>query len=668
MRYRIDRLRALLRDLFHDLPKRVGLTIQYHGWRVFLVRVATFPLRFTPLGPRMAAARATNWARAREWYRSMGRPVAVVIPTYGDTKVAEDCVASIKGSTRSERVRIILSDDGSAPEHVARLRAIEGVELVESERNTGFAANCNRGIERAGDLDVVLLNSDVIAQPGWLELLQHAAYRSDDVGIVGPKLLYEDGTIQSAGSHRNIGAPEWFDHRYRFKPSDFGPANVPVDCMAMTGAALYLKRTTLDAIGVFDEAYGMAYEDVDLCLRSWEAGLRVVYSPQATMTHLESKTRGMEQGEREIASQAYFWERWGDWFDARQVRDEDGRVRVIYVTEDTGVGGGHRVIYEHLNGLAERGFAPELWSLSVRNSSGPDWFDLKVPVRLFPDYEDLVEALEPIEAIKVATWWNTGQAVWTASVRRGIAVYFVQDIETSYYPAQPEPQNAVMASYRHEFQYLTTSQWVGDQLRGLHLDPNQVGCGVDLTTFTQLGDTERLDDVLLAIGRTNPLKNFPLTVDGWQAVPDERRPRLWLFGIEPQVADELEGARYFTRPSDAEVNGLYNQATALVQTSKHEGFCLPLLEAMAAGCAVICTDSHGNRDFCHDGENCLLVDDNPQAVATAITRLFGDADLRAKLVAGGLRTAAEYDYPKKLDEVARFFESVSAREAGAAPA
>ena len=83
-----------------------------------------------------------------------------------------------------------------------------------------------------------------------------------------------------------------------------------------------------------------------------------------------------------------------------------------------------------------------------------------------------------------------------------------------------------------------------------------------------------------------------------------------MFGIEPELGPE-HGARYFERPSDERVNELFNQATVFVQTSRHEGFCLPLLEAMAAGTPVVSTDAHGNRDFCRDGENCLIADADP---------------------------------------------------------
>jgi glycosyltransferase involved in cell wall biosynthesis len=380
--------------------------------------------------------------------------------------------------------------------------------------------------------------------------------------------------------------------------------------------------------------------------------MQVVYDPRATLIHHESKTRGTDQGEREVESQRAFWERWGDWFDAREVRTPEGRLRIVYVTEDTGVGGGHRVVFEHLNGLAARGHECELYSLD----GPPDWFDLRVPVRRFEDYDELVDALADVDAIKVATWWNTAAPVWGASVRRGIPVYFVQDIETSYYPDNEPLRAAVINSYREDFRYLTTSTWVAERLRELGRSPTSVAPGVNLGTFRELGGP-REERTLLSLGRTNPLKNFDLTVDAWRSM-GEGRPELWLFGIEPELAEPL-GARYFTAPSDDEVNGLLNRATALVQTSRHEGFCLPLLEAMAAGAAVVCTDAHGNRDFCRDGENCLLADDDPESVRSALERVFGDAELRARLAEEGRRTAIAYDWERRIDELERFFESVA---------
>ena len=156
----------------------------------------------------------------------------------------------------------------------------------------------------------------------------------------------------------------------------------------------------------------MAFEDADWCLRCWQAGLRIVYQPYSELTHLESVTRGMEQGERELASKDLFWSRWGDFFDRRDVRTDDGKLRIVYVTWDTGVGGGHRDIFEHLNRLIERGHEAELWT---RRAGPPDWFDLRAPVRSFDSFDELAEALEPLKAIKVATWWATGPAVWLAS-------------------------------------------------------------------------------------------------------------------------------------------------------------------------------------------------------------------------------------------------------------
>jgi glycosyltransferase involved in cell wall biosynthesis len=236
-------------------------------------------------------------------------------------------------------------------------------------------------------------------------------------------------------------------------------------------------------------------------------------------------------------------------------------------------------------------------------------------------------------------------------------VYFVQDIETSYYANNPEVQYAVLASYRHEFHYMTISSWNQDRLRELGLDATLIPPGIDLDNFHPQPDIERRRDMILALGRSNPLKNLTLTLEAWRRLPPPR-PELCLFGIEPELADE-PGIRYVTVPSDAEVNELFNQATVFVQTSIHEGFCLPPLESMATGGAVVCTDAHGNRDFCRDGDNCLMPAADADQVSRAITRLLEDDELRARLGAAGQRTATEYAWERRIDELESFFNDVA---------
>ena len=640
------------------MPRRAWLTLKYLGPGQALLRVITFPLRPTPIGRWLGYGRSYGPERvkARRWYREHGRDVTIVIPTYGDPDVTIKCVRSLRRTTDKARTRILVCDDASPnADHRKRLARLRGAEVLQGDEQLGFARNANRGLRRAAG-DVVLLNSDVVAHRGWMETLQQAAYERDDIGMAAPKLLYPDGRIQSAGSHRNLGASEWFDHRYRFQEATYGPANVPAPVLAATGAALYVKRDTIERIGVLDDDYEMAFEDADWCLRCWQAGLQIVYQPYSELTHLESVTRGMEQGERELAAKDLFWSRWGDFFDRRDVRTDDGRLRVVYVTYDTSVGGGHRDIFEHLNRLVERGHEAELWT--TRNAGAPDWFDLRAPVRSFARYADLVHELEPLHAIKVATWWATAPHVWLASVRNGIPAFFVQDIETSYYPDRPEFAYRVVDSYRHEFRYMTISEWNRERLAEYGVQARLVPPGVNLDLFREYDDVQRRDDELLVVGRDNPLKNLPLTMAAYDLLGDDR-PNMRMFGVEPEVGERY-GIEYVDSPPDEGVARMFARATVLVQTSVHEGFCLPPLEAMAAGCAVVCTDAHGNRDFCRDGENCLMPESTPEAVAAAIRRLFEDRELRERLIAEGKRTAAAYAWDKRTDELEAALEAIAA--------
>jgi GT2 family glycosyltransferase/glycosyltransferase involved in cell wall biosynthesis len=639
-----------------NLPRRVYLTYRYKGLGGLVRQSLLFPLRLTGLDRVLGLGFGARHAGtvARRWYRYHGRPVTIVIPSYRDAELVARLVAGIRRTTDSDRVHVIVADDASGPAHLEALRRIEGIEVVAGETNGGFAVNINRGLRAAEPRhDVVLLNSDVEPLRDWLACLQHAVSDEAAPGIAGAKLLYPDNRIQYAGTIRNVRAPEWFDHRYRGKPADWGPADVAGPTLAATAACMYIRRDALDAVGLFDEAYGMGYEDVDYCLRAWAAGVEVAYVPSARLHHHESATRGMAMGERERRSQQVFWERWAAFFGPRPVLTDDGRLRVVYVTEGTIVGGGHRDVFEHLNGLADRGHDVSLWTLE----GPPGWFELRCPVRTFASYDELAAALAPLDAIKVATWWNTAPAVWRASVVHGIPVYFVQDIETSYYPDAPARRHEVLDTYRPEFRYLTISGWNRERLAELGFDAELISPGLDLDTFHPLGEVSRRDDMVLALGRSDPLKNLPLTLRAWRRLP-EPRPELCLFGRQPELAGD-PGIRYVTSPSDAEVNELLNRTTVFLQTSTHEGFCLPPLEAMATGAAVVCTDADGNRDYCADGVNCLMPEASPAAVASALQRLLGDPDLRRRLGEAGRATAAGYRWPRQIDALERFLLGVA---------
>jgi hypothetical protein len=97
-------------------------------------RIVTFPLRYTPMRDRLGVPRLIDPTsyQAQRWYRVHGEPVAIVIPSYRDAEAVRVLVRSIRDTTSADRVRIIVADDCSGPEHLAQLRAIEGIEIVTS--------------------------------------------------------------------------------------------------------------------------------------------------------------------------------------------------------------------------------------------------------------------------------------------------------------------------------------------------------------------------------------------------------------------------------------------------------------------------------------------------------------------------------------------------------
>ncbi len=599
----------------------------------------------------------------KRWYKHHSdHLVTIVIPSYNDFEILKPNIEKLKATTDAERVDILVVDDYCKSSSREQLKTLEGdnVKVIYRKENGGFAKAVNTGfkaVER--NRDIVLLNSDILAHEGWLEALQYGAYEFGvDTGIVGPKLLYPDGRIQSAGTHRNTDSPEWFDHYYRFQDSNYGPANIPHYCLAVTGACMYIKREFIEYVGIFDEKFEFAFEDVDLCIRGWEKGYRSLYFPMSELTHIESASRSKnkEISIKEKNSINYFWKKWKKWFDDRNVYDSQGRVRLIFVLQSMGMSGGIKSVFEHANMLSNKGFNVEIWGLDAKNRPWNISEDVKI--RIFKNYERLTIALSSEEAIKIATWWETSHPVWLSSVNKGIPVYFIQEFETWFYPDDLVAQATVVSCYRKEFKNLTESSFNQEELRSIGLNSVLIPLGYDNSIYKPL-KIKREKDVLLGVGRSFFQKNLKFTLNAWKSLK-ETRPTMWLFGTEPELSKVDSKIKYFNKPSNEEVNELYNKATVFVQTSRHEGFCLPILEAMATGCPIICTDAHGNRDFSFNNKNCLMVEhDDVEGLAKAINRLMNDDKLQKKLSEGALKTAQNFKWPVIIDRVEKFYKEIA---------
>lgn len=596
------------------------------------------------------------------WYKNNHRKVTIIIPSYNDLEVLIPCVESLKKTININNTNIIIVDDYCRPENTNKLKEIENdfIRVIFRKTNGGFAKAVNTGIEAVEkDRDIILLNSDIVAQDNWLESLQYGAYEFGvDTGMVGPKLLYPDGKIQSAGTYRNQDSPQWFDHYYRFQDSNYPPANIPHYCLAMTGACLYVKREFINYIGILDEKFQFAFEDVDWCIRGWEKGYRTLYFPSAVLTHVESATRHKNKkiSEKEKSSIKYFWKKWGKWFDKRNVFDEKGRVRIIFVLQSMGLSGGIKSVFEQANMLADKNFNIEIWGLDARNI--PWYVSDKVKVRTFKNYERLTVALSNEEAIKVATWWETSYPVWIATIVRGIPVYFIQEFETWFYPDNPTAQATVISCYRKEFNNLTQSSYNQNELSSIGLKSVLIPLGYDEDTYKPLGLNRKTNSVL-AVGRSFFQKNFKFTLKGWQYL-NEKRPNMILFGNEPRMAKLDSKIKYIYKPTNDEVNKLYNQATVFIQTSRHEGYCLPIIEAMATGCPVICTDAHGNRDFCFNNKNCLMVEqDDVVGLSKAIDKVINNNKLREKLSKEAIYTSKKLKWSVIIERIANYYNQLA---------
>jgi N-acetylglucosaminyl-diphospho-decaprenol L-rhamnosyltransferase len=219
--------------------------------------------------------------------------VTIVTVTYQSSALIGACLDSIQQHAGLP-TRVVVVDNAST-DGTAGLIAerYPWVELMTPERNLGFAAATNLGIERAQTPYVLLLNPDTELRPGALPRLLDELSRDPTVAAAGPSLVYPDGTPQDAAFTYPTLLMTWlefFPRPGRLLPSRLNgrlrsPDGRPIEIHHPLGAAMLVRRSAWEEVGPLDEGFFMYCEEVDWCMRARELGWRILHVPAATVVH-----------------------------------------------------------------------------------------------------------------------------------------------------------------------------------------------------------------------------------------------------------------------------------------------------------------------------------------------------------------------------------------------
>ena len=223
--------------------------------------------------------------------------LSIIILTYKDIELAKQCLASIFKADLKLDYEIIVVDNGSSDSGIDEVEKIEHVKLIKSEKNLGFSGGNNLGLKKAQGDYILILNPDVIIESGGIEKMIEFLKNNPQVGLAGPKLVNDDGSLQySCRRFYKFLTPLYrrtFLGKFSFGKKELRKImmkdfdheeNGPVDWLL--GACFLTTNKHLDKVGLLDERFFLYFEDMDLCRRFWQAGFQVYYFANTKFVHL----------------------------------------------------------------------------------------------------------------------------------------------------------------------------------------------------------------------------------------------------------------------------------------------------------------------------------------------------------------------------------------------
>lgn len=338
--------------------------------------------------------------------------------------------------------------------------------------------------------------------------------------------------------------------------------------------------------------------------------------------------------------------------------EEKERLHITYVMTWTGVCGGSKIILEHANRLTERGHKITI----ISHDEKPTWYMLNDDVQFIevPWTQKLCKSIPTCDLIIVTYWREIYE-----SIQQKIApvIYFEQgdfhlfDINN----VDERTYNYIRKQFETVKFIYTVSSFARDKIKELYgHDSTVIPNAVDNTIFFKT-ENERINAIpkVAIIGSENSeFKRIKNIIQALQKLKKDGYD-FEIKWITPDKPRELS-IEAIVNPPQIIIGDTLRDSDIFVCASIYESFCLPVLEAMTCGNAIVTTNNGGNMDFVVDGENALLVEkDNIEDIYNKVKKLLKDKELRIRLSKNAEEKAGQYSWDNTISMIEKYYRSVA---------
>lgn len=346
------------------------------------------------------------------------------------------------------------------------------------------------------------------------------------------------------------------------------------------------------------------------------------------------------------------------------------KMDITFIVPCKDLAGGLRVISAYGNALIRRGHRVKVifpmislkWKESIKRKLRRGIFNERDHLDNFRgnliQVPEIREEYIPDGDCLIATAWQTAECAKNFPNRCGRKFYLIQHYET--WSGNPK---VVDTTFRYPFKKIVISRWLKSVVeeKSGESDIPVIPNGKDFFLSESLGDGIDREYDLGMLYSTVPFKR---THDGLEAIKmvKDRFPCLNVvfFGSEFPEIPLIEDSKFFRRPSQEKIRSIYLSTRIWISPSLVEGFCLPALEAISLGCAVVATDSLGIQDIITDGKEGLLVEPgNPKELAKTIIRVLENRELERRLQLAGLKKSQQFSWEASADKLEDYINGIS---------